>query len=382
MSKESITIILLIVGTGLLAWALHWLIGFLQRRATKRGAISAEAQTSEQPSLNHLLIDWSGNGLRTLVWALYVFFILYLPPMRPRIERLTGPLWRLRVGDWLLNIAIDVIVMIFLMRFAAALIRTSFDLFEKRALSRGETSAKRRSQTLSSIFNGVAQTVIFFIGLLTLLQHLNINITPILASAGVVGLAIGFGAQSLIKDFFAGFMILLEDQYNVGDTVKIGETSGTVERLTLRMTLIRAQDGSLTTIPNGTITTVSNFSKDWSRAVLDVEIDYAEDADRAMKTMLATAQQLREERPQEILEEPTMLGVERLTNSSIGLRLTVKTAANKHPEVARELRRRVKLAFDEAGIKAPSREQLVLAGESQIGRERESGRAGDKGQKA
>ena len=102
-----------------------------------------------------------------------------------------------------------------------------------------------------------------------ILSELGVSIAPILGAAGVVGLAVGFGAQSLIKDFFAGFMILLEDQYNVGDTVKIGETSGTVERLTLRMTLIRALDGSLTIIPNGTITTVSNFSKDWSRAVLD-----------------------------------------------------------------------------------------------------------------
>ena len=99
-----------------------------------------------------------------------------------------------------------------------------------------------------------------------------------------------------------------------------------------------------------------------------------------MKMMLAVAQQLREERPQDVLEEPTLLGVERLTNSSIGLRLTVKTAANKHPEVARELRRRVKLAFDQAGIKAPSREQLVLAGESKRVGEWESGRVGDKGQ--
>jgi small conductance mechanosensitive channel len=366
----------LIAGLGALAWALHWLIGAVQRRA-RRWFVSAEAQPGEPPALRHLLIDWCGNGLRTLVWALYVLCVLYLPPMRVRVESLTGPLRRLRVGDWLLNIAIDVVVMVFLMRFAAALIRTAFELFEKRALSRGETSAKRRSQTLSAIFSGVAQSAIFFVGLMMLLQHLDINVTPILASAGVVGLAIGFGAQSLIKDFFAGFMILLEDQYNVGDTIKVGETSGTVERLTLRVTLIRALDGSLTTIPNGTINTVSNFSKDWSRAVLDVEVDYNEDADRAMKTMLAAAQQLRAERPEEILEEPAMLGVERLSNSSIGLRLTVKTAANKQNEIARELRRRVKLAFDQAGIKAPSREQFVLAGESKRAGERESGRAGN-----
>lgn len=379
MSKEAITInLLLIVGTGALAWALHWLVGFVQRRA-QRWFIPAEAQPGEPPSLTQLLIDWCGKGLRTLVWVVYVFFVIHLPPMRARIESLTGPLQRLRVGDWLLNLIIDVVVIIFLMRFAAALIRNGFELFERRALSRGEPSAKRRAQTLAAIFRGVVQSAILFIGLMTLLQHLNVNVTPILASAGVVGLAIGFGAQSLIKDFFAGFMILLEDQYNVGDTIKIGDTTGAVERLTLRVTLIRGLDGALTIIPNGTITTVSNFSKDWSRAVLDIEIDYNEDTDRAMKTMLAAAEQLRVERPQEILEEPAMLGVERLTHASIGLRLTVKTAANKQADIARELRRRVKLAFDQAGIKAPSREQLVLAGEPK--RVEESGRVENKGQK-
>ncbi len=316
--------------------------------------------------------------MRTTVWLVYALFIVYLlPQTRPKIQTVSERLEQMRehAGDWLfdtgVNLAFDIVVTIFLARFATALIRTGFELFETRATGRGETTAKRRSQTLSAIFRGVAQGVIFFSGLMTVLQHLRVNVTPILASAGVIGIAIGFGAQSLIKDFFAGFMILLEDQYNVGDTIKIGETTGAVERLTLRMTLIRALDGSLTTIPNGTIATVSNFSKDWSRAVLDLEIDYSADADHAMEAMLATARQMRTEHPDEIIEEPAMLGVERLTHASIGLRMTVKTAANKQSEIARELRRRTKLAFDQLGIKAPAREQLVLAAgpESKLARD-------------
>ena len=128
-----------------------------------------------------------------------------------------------------------------------------------------------------------------------------------------------------------------------------------------RSTQLRALDGSLTTIPNGSITTVANFSKDWSRVVLDVEVDYAEDADRASQVMLTTARALRAERPDELIEEPVALGVERLTAASVSLRLTVKTLPTKHPEIARELRRRIKLAFDQAGIKAPIREQFVLS---------------------
>ncbi len=367
MSNEILLTILLIGLAGALAWALHWLIGVVQRRVVRRFVWRATPQ-GEQPSLRALLIDWCGNAARTAVWVLYALFLVYLlPQTRPHIQTIGERLEQMRehAGEWLLNTGVnlifDVVVTIFLARFATALIRTGFEMFERRATGRGETTAKRRSQTLSVIFRGVAQGVIFFSGLMAVLRHLNVNVTPILASAGVIGIAIGFGAQSLIRDFFAGFMILLEDQYNVGDTIKIGETTGVVERLTLRMTLLRALDGSLTTIPNGTIATVSNFSKDWSRAVLDLEIDYSADADHAMEAMLATARQMRTERPDEIIEEPAMLGVERLTHASIGLRMTVKTAANKQAEIARELRRRTKLAFDQLGIKAPAREQFVLA---------------------
>lgn len=358
MSNEILFSIFLIVLAGALAWSLHWFIGVMQRLLVRRTA-STESGSAEQPSLKGLLIDWSGNALRTAVWVLYALFTIYLlPQTRPRIQSVSERLAQMRAhaGTWLLstgvNLAIDIIATIFLARFATALIRTGFTLFERRATGRGET--------LSAIFRGVAQSIIFFVGLLTVLQHLSVNVTPILASAGVIGIAIGFGSQSLIKDYFAGLMILLEDQFNVGDTIKIGETTGIVERLTLRMTLIRALDGSLTTIPNGSIALVSNFSKDWSRAVLDLEVDYSADADRAMEVMLATARQMREERPADILEEPTMLGIERLTPSSIGLRMTVKTAANKQAEIARQLRRRTKLAFDQLGIKAPAREPIVL----------------------
>lgn len=369
MRNETVSIILLLIAlAGGLAWLLHWLIGVVQRRLVRR-FVSAEPTEHEQSSLGKLFIEWSGHALRTVNWALLAFFVIHLlPQTRARFETFSAGLYLLRdqASDWLMtagvNLAIDVIATIFLARFAAALIRTGFNLFEKRAIGRGETTARRRSQTLSSIFRGVAQSLIFFLGLMAVLQHLNVNVTPILASAGVLGVAVGFGAQSLIKDFFAGFMILLEDQYNVGDVIKIGETAGVVERLTLRMTSVRALDGALITIPNGTITTVSNLSKDWARAVLDMEIDYTEDADRAMEVMLATARQLREEHPAEIIEEPGRPGMERLTQNSIGLRLTIKTAANKQADIGRELRRRTKLAFDQLGIKGPSREQFVLKG--------------------
>src|SRR6185369_5018239 len=166
------------------------------------------------------------------------------------------------------GLVIVTVVTIFVMRFASALIKAIFQIFERGAAHREDLATRRRLQTLSATFRGITQTVILFIGLMVFLRKLGADVTPILASAGVVGIAVGLGAQSLIKDFFAGLLILLEDQYSVGDTVKIGDTNGTVELLTLRVTRVRGLDGSLTMIPNGAINAVVNYSKGWSRVVL------------------------------------------------------------------------------------------------------------------
>jgi small conductance mechanosensitive channel len=354
--------------------ALHWLIGVVQRRLARRLDLADQQSPGSPPSLKRLLFDWACNALRTAVWFLCFTLIVNLAPQaRTGFDSFGEHLIRIRDGlvAWLLdrgiNLVVVLVVTIFLMRFASALVRAGSAILERGAANREEVAARRRLQTLSAIFRGVAQAIIFFIGLMIFLQTLGANITPILASAGVVGIAIGFGAQSLIKDIFGGILILLEDQFSVGDTVKIGEVSGAVEQLTLRATRVRSLDGSLTTIPNGAISTISNFSKGWSRAVLDIEIDYDEDIDRAMRVMSEAAQQMRQEHPEQITEEPSMQGVDRLSHSAITLRLTAKTAPNKQADVARELRRRIKLAFEREGIKVPStRQQLILMNERSI----------------
>jgi len=371
LNSQTFKIILLLLIATLVCAVLHWLVGLAQRRLAHKFVSAPKPDDGAPPSLSRLLLDWSGNGLRTLVWVIYsAFLISVLPQTRTRFGGV-GEIFReardgfvKRMSDSnisLVNLIIVIVGTVFLMRFASALINTVFQLFERGAVNRHEPASRRRLQTLSATFRGIAQTVILFIGLMTFLGQLGINITPILASAGVLGIAIGLGAQSLIKDFFAGFLILLEDQFSVGDTVKIGETTGTVEQLTLRVTRVRALDGSLTTIPNGSVGAVVNYSKGWSRVVLDIEIDYKEDVDRAMRVALETAKRVKEERPADIIEEPTMLGVDKLGASSVTLRLLAKTATNKHPEVGRELRRRIKLAFDQEDIKTPSPiQQMVL----------------------
>lgn len=366
---ETLKIILLLLIVAAVCAALHWMVGLAQRRLARRFGLDAEPDGGASFSFRRLLLNWAGNALRTLIWVLYFAFLInILPGTRTQFVDLGESLSNVR-KDFLaklldpgIGLVIVAVVTIFLMRFASALIKAIFQLFERSATHRDDLATHRRLQTLSATFRGIAQTIILFIGLMVFLRKLGADVTPILASAGVVGIAIGLGAQSLIKDFFAGLLILLEDQYSVGDSVKIGDTSGTVEYLTLRVTRVRGLDGSLTMIPNGNINAVVNYSKGWSRAILDIEIDYKEDVDRAMQVMLETAKQVRAEHPAEIIEEPTMLGVDKLGGSSVTLRLLAKTAPNKQAEMGRELRRRVKLVFDQEGIHSPSStQQLVLA---------------------
>lgn len=382
LNAEIFKILFLLLMVTTVCASLHWAVGLAQRHIARRLALEPQPDDDSAPSLKRLLLDWAGNALRTLIWVIYFAFMINLAPgTRTQFDSVGGRLADMRdeFVKWLseqgVNLVIVVVVTIFLMRFASALIRAIFHLFERGAVNREELAARRRLQTLSATFRGIAQTIILFIGLMFFLQQLRINVTPILASAGVVGIAIGLGAQSLIRDFFAGFLILLEDQFSVGDTVKIGETTGTVEQLTLRVTRVRGLDGSLTMIPNGSVGAVVNYSKGWSRVVLDVEVDYKEDVDRAMQVMLETAKQMREEYPSEIIDEPVMLGVDKLAGASVTLRLLAKTAANKQADVGRELRRRIKLTFDQEGIKIPAPAvQLALPTEERAG-ERESGSA-------
>jgi len=354
-------------GGAITAGFLHWLIGIGQRRAIHRYVPEIPDGADVPTSIKKVFLDWIGNALRTAAWLIFAWFAAsLLPQTRSKVESVGARLANRRdeLVDWLIHggvsVIIVVIITIFVMRFSAAIIRTIFTLVERGAVQNDNTQSRRRLQTLSNILSGVVQVVIGFIGLMVLLQQLEINITPILASAGVVGIAVGFGAQSLIKDLFAGFLILMEDQFSVGDMVRIGEHSGAVEQLTLRVTRVRGADGSLTTIPNGTINTVSNLSKGWSRVVLDVEVDINENIDRAMQVMLQTAGDMRTEQPETLIEEPAMLGIDQLSYNSAIIRMFVKTAPGKHFETGRELRRRIKLAFDREGIRTPLAKQQLL----------------------
>lgn len=211
----------------------------------------------------------------------------------------------------------------------------------------------QRAETIGSVLKHIVTIVVMGTAVLTVLDRLTIPIAPLLTSVGILGVAIGFGAQELVKDFIAGMFMLLEDQYGVGDVVDVGTAIGTVEAVTLRITRLRDADGRVWYVRNGTIARVGNESQGWSRAYLDVPVAYDSD----VITVRAALEQVAEElwadlefREALIVEEPTVFGVEQLSDSSLVFRISVKTLPARQAEVARALRLRVKAALDSAGI--------------------------------
>jgi moderate conductance mechanosensitive channel len=226
-------------------------------------------------------------------------------------------------------------------------------------------SARRaqRAKTMADVLGRLATATIWGIAVLVVLGEIGINLAPLIAGAGVLGIALGFGAQSLVRDFLSGFFMLVEDQYGVGDVIDVGGAvggtgggvSGTVEGVSLRTTRLRDVEGVVWHIPNGEIKRVGNKSQQWSRAVLDVEVDRDTDISRAIGVIKQTADTLWHDDGwrDAILAEPDVWGVEELNAQSVKLRLVVQTRPLEQWRVARELRARIKAAFDENGIETP-----------------------------
>jgi small conductance mechanosensitive channel len=227
--------------------------------------------------------------------------------------------------------------------------------------------AKKRAQTLGKILRHTLLTVIGFIAVLMILGELGIQLGPLLATAGIGAVALGFGAQSLVKDVISGFFIILEDQYRIGDAIDVAGVSGLVESVNLRKTVLRDLEGRVHTIPNGEIKKVTNLSKEWSRAVVDIGISYREDIDHIITLLSEIGKELANEEPYKsaILEPMEILGVEQFKESEIIIRMIVKTVPLKQWEVSRELRRRIKNRFDEKGIQIPFPHRLLFWGEKE-----------------
>ncbi|TVT18939.1 mechanosensitive ion channel [Amycolatopsis acidiphila] len=221
----------------------------------------------------------------------------------------------------------------------------------------GSAASARRAQrarTVGSLLRSVASFVIYGVAFVLVLSKLGINIAPILASAGVVGVAVGFGAQNLIKDFLSGIFMMLEDQYGVGDVVDLGDATGTVEMVGLRITTVRDVNGTVWYVRNGTISAVGNSTQRFGVAVVDMPIGYTADVDQAAEIAGEAARQAVARAPlsDDVLGEVETLGAQDLTQTGITLRLTVKTKPGRQWAVRRALTADVKMALDTAGITA------------------------------
>ena len=215
---------------------------------------------------------------------------------------------------------------------------------------------KQRVRALGSVLRSAASVTIFSIAGLTILGDLGVNLAPLLASAGVVGIAVGFGAQSLVRDYLSGIFMLVEDQYGVGDVITVGDATGTVETVTLRITRLRSVNGTLWHIRNGAIEKVGNASQGWARAVLDFPVPYTADLATIRALLTGTTEGMWNEPAWRavMIEKPEVWGAQQVDMTTVTMRVVVKTAPLRQWEVEREMRARVKAALDAAGNGPPS----------------------------
>ncbi len=220
---------------------------------------------------------------------------------------------------------------------------------------------EQRANTMGSLLKSIATGVVFTIVGFMAISELGYDIGPLIASAGILGVALGFGAQSLVADFLSGVFMILEDQYGVGDVIDIGEATGSVEAVGLRVTRLRDVNGTVWYVRNGEVSRVGNMSQNWSRTVLDIPVAYGEDLGRIRRILQETAHVLYEDPEYRsiILEEPEVWGVERWDPDSIVVRVVLKTAPMEQWNVARELRERIKDRFDELNIEIPFPQRVV-----------------------
>ncbi len=244
--------------------------------------------------------------------------------------------------------------------------------------SRAAQAREQQTRTLAVVFYGSVSKVVWVVALITALDLFGINPTPALTLAGLVSVAVGFGAQNLVRDVITGFYIVLEDQYAVGETIQFGDATGRVEHLTLRRTVIRDARGALVTIANGDMRTVANLSRDWSQTFVDVSLAPEIALDQSLGALEAACAELRADAAwsQALVDGPRILGVQSLDRAATQVRLQARTAPTRQDEVARELRRRIHAELQKRGIPFSSVQRIELVGATEIAAEAANSIAG------
>ena len=282
------------------------------------------------------------------------------------LEKLQNPLSARNVNKWLATHGINMLLIAAGILALHVVVRQSsrrIVQFVSRNSNRGtEEDRENRASTLVGVFRYATTLIIFGGGIVMLLDEAGVPVVPLMGGAAVMGLAVAFGAQNLIKDYFTGFMMLLEDQYGVNDVVKIGAISGLVEKITLRVTVLRDLEGVLHFVPHGQMTAVSNMTHGWSRALFDIPVPHTADLTRTMDELVRLAKDMRGDPAfaHKIIEDPEMLGVDALDGTASTVRFMLKTRPLQQWSVKRELLRRIKLRFVELGVELAPNQVLQL----------------------
>jgi small conductance mechanosensitive channel len=341
---------------GFLALATAIAVAYLIGEMVARGARAVLTRFAD-PTAPEIPVRRPVRAIRLTVFVL-VFLMLLFPALKvagmdPRVgfepETVVG--WLLVSG---VRIVIIALVAVILIRATTTAVRR----FEEE-VGRGQTvdalERAKRARTLGALLENAVGVFAIAAALLMVLRELDIDVLPLLTGAGIVGLAIGFGAQTLVKDIISGFFMILENQVRVGDVAVINGTGGVVESVKLRTITLRDVEGTVHVFPNGSITTLANKTKDYSYAVVDVSVAYREDTDRVVQVLRDVGAELRAD-PQfetSILEPLEVFGVEALGESAVVIKIRFKTLPLRQFDLAREMRRRIKKAFDAQGIQIP-----------------------------
>jgi small-conductance mechanosensitive channel len=267
--------------------------------------------------------------------------------------------------------ALKVLVILLLVWVASFVAKLGLNRLQHRLIAnaaddREAAEAAKRAETLVGLLRQGMLIVLWTLALLMVLRQLGVEVGPILASAGVVGLAVGFGAQNLVRDVIAGFFIILEDQVRVGDVAMVNGTGGLVEKINFRTLVLRDLSGTVHIFPNGTITTLSNLTKQWSAYVFDIGVAYKEDVDRVIAIMKAVGAELRADPTfgPLLVDDMEVFGLDKFGDSALVIKGRLKTLPIRQWEVGREFKRRLKYAFDHAGIEIPFPHRSLYFGEA------------------
>jgi len=273
--------------------------------------------------------------------------------------------WQGEAMGWmhrnLVRLLVVILIALILIQILKAFTRRLGRFSERQRLPQGVRAQQLR--TLATVIDSVGVVVIVFLTSMQALPMFGIDMKPLLASAGIAGLAIGFGAQTLVKDVINGFFILVENQYDLGDVVRLGPVTGTVEEMTLRRTVLRDTNGSVHVVPNSEIKIVTNLTRDWTQVALHVPVEYSEPSDKVIRVLRAAAEEMRKdpEFEADIVSDPEVPGIERVGAGEVDYLLLVKVQPGAQHRVSRELRRRVKEAFERSQIKVPGPARMYVA---------------------